>query len=154
MLAGNTGLGLGLGLAWEKQLGVSVELEGIIGGGAATLSGANPPQVWVFGWVADYPDAHNFEYKLLHPASDANYTGWAANAPGAEAFSALVEQAAVEQNEAARRALYLEAAEIALVQQAVVVPLWHSHAASLTKPHVTRTYARTGWERYDKWRVK
>ncbi len=82
------------------------------------------------GWIADYPDAENFLDVLFHSQSGHNYGAYR----NVDA-DALLEQARVEQDEAARTQLYQQA-ETMIVQDAACVPLWYDRSYTLTKPYV------------------
>ncbi len=85
---------------------------------------------YMTGWIADYPDPENFVDILLHSASVHNYGGYR----NAE-VDRLLEQARVEQDSEQRLQLYGQAEQL-IVQDAALVPLWHSRSYMLTKPYV------------------
>ena len=64
--------------------------------------------LWVRGWVADYPDAHNFAFPFLH--HDGRYA-IAQNYKNAE-ISKLIEQAKVETSPKKRAELYADLQKI------------------------------------------
>jgi oligopeptide transport system substrate-binding protein len=82
------------------------------------------PQLLLLGWVADYPDPHNF-MNVFTSASDNNYMGWH-NA----AYDELVEKAVSTADETNRKHYYLEAQRLLLEEEAVLMPLFlNSHQA-------------------------
>jgi len=64
--------------------------------------------LWVRGWVADYPDAHNFAFPFLH------YDGRYAIAQNYKnpKIAALIEQAKIETSPAKRAELYADLQEL------------------------------------------
>jgi oligopeptide transport system substrate-binding protein len=108
-----------------------------------------PPQIFRIGYCAAYPDAANFAYDVFHSGSEYNFTRWSS-----PAYDRLVEQAARETDVVKRRALYLAAEKILIVDQAVIIPLLWTTRVSLTNPHIQRTHAlMEGYDHVEKWRV-
>lgn len=85
---------------------------------------------FVLSWIADYPDPSNFLYSLFHSDSPDNYINYS-NA----VVDRLLDDAAREQVELDRANLYLQAQQ-ALIDDGVLVPLYHDVAYVLVKPHV------------------
>jgi peptide/nickel transport system substrate-binding protein len=99
---------------------------------AAYLDKAQRRMMPVFsrGWVADYPDAHNFVYAFYHSAG---------RYPSAQAFSdpeldGLISLAAVEVSPKKRQALYKR-----------VLRLGHERAPSIVTVHPAGVYAMRDW---------
>ena len=76
------------------------------------------PQLMLLGWVADYPDPHNF-MNLFTSASENNYMGWK-NAR----YDDLVERAVSTADESNRKRYYLEAQKLLLEDEVVLMPLF------------------------------
>ncbi|MGZ3734771.1 MAG: hypothetical protein ACXVC0_07420, partial [Bdellovibrionota bacterium] len=76
------------------------------------------PQLMLLGWVADYPDPHNF-MNVFTSASENNYMGWKN-----KYYDELVEKAVSTADEGARRRLYQEAQKLLLEDQVVLMPLF------------------------------
>ena len=72
-------------------------------------------------WFADYPDAENFLYPLLHSANEG--VGGNLSFFANPAFDSLVTRARREVDEGARHALYREADALAF-DEAPMVFLW------------------------------
>ncbi|MEE8518483.1 MAG: peptide ABC transporter substrate-binding protein, partial [Dehalococcoidia bacterium] len=87
--------------------------------------------IFSYGWQADYPDPQNFLDILLHSKSLDNNIGGYANAE----FDDLLERARVERDFDARMALYGQAEQV-LLDDAGIIPLYHSPDYVLTKPFV------------------
>jgi oligopeptide transport system substrate-binding protein len=66
-------------------------------------------------------------------------------------FEALVAEAAKESDSAKRVDLYSQAEQIAMVDDAIMIPIYWYTNLDLTKPYVTRTYSSTGHEAFEKW---
>jgi len=116
---------------WEANLGVKVQLQLVSGNTnrARILSqaGAN---LFEYGWVADYPDAHNFLDVLFHGTA-INNIGAYTNAQ----FDRLLEEARTEQNEATRTAKYREADRL-LLSDVGAIPVYYFRNYWLVKPYV------------------
>ena len=117
---------------WEEQLGITMELQQTEW--ATYLEDLRERRFQIFGglgWVADYMDPENFLDVLFHSESDNNHTGYRNTA-----LDAILERARVEQDQAARFALYNEAEQV-IVEESPWAPLWHSNGESyLIKPYV------------------
>ena len=107
---------------WEENLGVRIvyaeygqgyfyNLSRILKGNEDTI-GAN---IYEYGWIADYPDPHNFLDTLFHTGSEKN-----AGKAGSPEIDALLEKARTAGDD--RLELYQQI-ERALVEEAVAVPL-------------------------------
>ena len=86
--------------------------------------------MFILGWVADYPDPHNFLDNLFYTGSENNIFGYSNRKP-----DDLLDQAAIEQNSAARLAMYQQAEQI-VVNEAPCLPLWFGVNYILVKPWV------------------
>jgi len=82
------------------------------------------------GWMADYPDPHNFLDQLFYSQSDENHVAYAN-----PEVDRLLLAARVERDPAERMALYQQA-EAMIVQDAAWIPLWHDRDYMLIKPYV------------------
>ncbi len=88
------------------------------------------PQLFLMGWIADYPDPEDFLDLLFHSRSGLNRSGYANSR-----VDELLEAARLEMDEQRRMSLYKQAEEL-IVADAAWVPLWHSVDYTLTKPYV------------------
>jgi oligopeptide transport system substrate-binding protein len=116
---------------WQQNLGVTIKpilVDPYIY--YDELYTGNVGDLFSFGWCADYPDPENFLDVLLHSDSRQNLGGY--HNP---AIDALLEQARVQPDVAARMALYA-AIEEQVVDDAPLVFLSHSLAAVLVKEYV------------------
>ncbi|MBI4199474.1 MAG: hypothetical protein HY535_03260 [Chloroflexi bacterium] len=83
-----------------------------------------------YGWIADYPDPHNFLDVLFHSQAENN-VGRYKNAQ----VDALLERARVEQDARNRLGFY-EEAERLLVADTAAIPLYFGRSYLVVKPYV------------------
>lgn len=115
---------------WEETLNIRVEVEAVDWPTyLAEVNNSRYP-MFLLGWMADYPDPHNFLDLLFHSESDENHSQYAS-----DQVDRLLEQARVEQDLDERIALYRQAERL-IVQDAVWIPLWHDRNYYLVKPEV------------------
>jgi oligopeptide transport system substrate-binding protein len=86
-------------------------------------------QVYRSGWIGDYNDAYTFA-QLLRSDSGQNDTGWSN-----EEYDALLDKASVELDQA-KRAVYMQQAELILLEEAPLIPLYFYVSKHLIKPWV------------------
>lgn len=135
-ITGSFGAAVPLGLevilnSWQEKLGLPVEIQQTEW--ATFLQDVNQKRFQMFSiaWGADYPDPQNFLEILFHSASEGNNTGY--NNPQVDA---LLEQAAVERDPAARLQMYQDL-ERQILEDAPWVLLWNDEDwYFLVKPHV------------------
>ncbi len=115
---------------WEENLGVEVQAE--IVDWPVFLAEVDEQLYPMFslGWMADYPDPHNFLDLLFYSQSSENHIGYAN-----PEVDRLLQLARVEQDPNERLALY-QRAEAIVVQDAAWIPLWHDRDYLLIKPYV------------------
>jgi len=77
-------------------------------------------EMFMLGWVADYPDPHNFLDTLFYTGTENNIFGYSN-----PELDALLDQAAVEQDSVARLAKYQQAEQI-VVDEAPCLPICFS----------------------------
>jgi ABC-type oligopeptide transport system substrate-binding subunit len=87
-------------------------------------------QMFLTGWIADYPHPENFLDILFHSRSAANYGS--ADDP---ALDQLLEAARVERDPGRRAELYAQT-ERTLLESAAAVPIFHEVARALVRPYV------------------
>lgn len=118
--------------SWYTTLGVSVTLQSLEWSDYRDQVDNGQLQVWRMGWCMDYPDANCF----LNDGVDRVALGNWNNAT----YESLLDQAALEQDPDARKALYKQAEEILVETDAVMLPLYYYASAVATKPYLQRTY--------------
>ena len=87
-------------------------------------------ELFMLGWVADYPDPHNFLDNLFYSGSENNISGYSN-----PELDALLSQAAIERDSAARLKMYQQA-EQKIIDEAACLPLWFGTNYILIKPYV------------------
>ncbi len=87
-------------------------------------------EMFMLGWVADYPDPHNFLDNLFYTGSENNVFGYSNSE-----LDNLLGQAAIEQDTATRLSMYQQA-EQEIVNEAPCLPLWFGTNYILVKPYV------------------
>jgi len=134
-VSGGFGAALSLDLevilqSWE-ELGVPVQIQQTEFATFLQDLHAGSYDMFYSGWVADYPDPENFLDVLFHSESGNNHT----NYHNAE-VDALLEQARVEPDRAARFRLYNKVERI-ILEDAPWVTLWNrGEGYALIKPNV------------------
>jgi oligopeptide transport system substrate-binding protein len=115
---------------WQQDLGVEIEVRQLDSKAYIYRLEEEKDDIFHFGWVADYPDPQNFLEVLFHSQSKNNIGGYSN-----EELDDLLEQAAIEQDEGARFALYQEAEQL-IIDEAACLPLWFGKNYILVKPYV------------------
>lgn len=114
----------------KENLGIEVELKSEEWKTFLSHLKTDPPQLYRFGWLADYPDPDNF-MNLMTSYSDNNRTRW-----GDPRYDKIVEEASAEIDPEKRRELYRKASQILLVDGAPVAPILTSVAHMLVSNRV------------------
>lgn len=115
----------------ERDLGLSIEVRDYEDFGAfLDALDTNTLPMFSSGWIADYPDPENFLDVLFRSGSGENHFAY-----GNPDVDALLDQAAVEPDEATRYELYREA-ERRILADAPLIPLYHDVEYMLVKPYV------------------
>ena len=96
----------------------------------------NTPELYRFGWCADYPDANNWLYDVFHPKYSPNRVNWEN-----EAFAQLVEQAQLSSEPKERKKLYHDAEKILTEEVAAIIPLYFYTAQYLVNPRIKGWYS-------------
>ncbi len=131
----------------KKNLGLNVELKNEEWKVYLATLKTDPPQIFRFGWLADYPDPNNF-VELVTSYSDNNHTKW-----GNKKFDDLVVQAAAAASDSERTKLYSEAQKILLEDDVAMVPLYTGVGLLLVSDRVENYPMNVMW-RYEYKNVK
>jgi oligopeptide transport system substrate-binding protein len=115
---------------WRENLGVEVSVRQLETEHFIYNLKREKDDMFTLGWIADYPDPHNFLDTLFHTGSENNAFEY--SNPD---LDALLDRAAVEQHESARLAMYQEAEQM-VVAEAPCLPLWFGVNYVLVKPYV------------------
>lgn len=102
----------------KKNLGIPVELKNEEWKVYLNSLNSSPPQMFRFGWQADFPDPDNF-MGLMTSYSENNRTKW-----GNKAYDELVEKAVSITNKEQRKKIYGQAQNILTAVDAPVAPVY------------------------------
>ncbi len=119
---------------WRQNLGVEVDIRQLEPQRFLYNLKAEKDEMFLMGWVADYPHPQDFLEILFRSGADSNY-GEYSNA----GIDALLQQANVETDIERSLELYRQAEEM-LVQDVACLPLWFGKSYVLTKPYVEGYY--------------
>ena len=114
----------------KRNLGINVELKTEEWKVLLNTLQVDPPQIFRFGWQADYPDPDNFLSVMLS-FSDNNHMRWK-NLK----YDELVQRAAGLIDQQERRKVYREAQKIMLEDDVAAIPLCSSVDSLLISPRV------------------
>jgi oligopeptide transport system substrate-binding protein len=115
---------------WQENLGVEVSVRQLETENFLYNLKQEKDEIFTMGWIADYPDPHNFLDILFYTGSEVNI-GEYSN----PTLDTLLDQAAIEQNETLRLTMYQQAEQL-VVDDAPCLPLWHGTNYILVKPYV------------------
>jgi len=115
---------------WKENLGVEVEIEQTEAATFFEDLDSGRLQMFVTGWIMDYPDPEDVLDVHFYSQSRLNNTRYSN-----PALDALLEQARTEQDVNRRMSLYQQAEQI-VIEDAVWVPLYNGRDHALVKPYV------------------
>jgi len=115
---------------WQQNLGVEISVRQLETHNFLYSMKQEKDEMFVTGWVADYPDPHNFLDILFHTGSEGNISDYSNHS-----LDTLLDQAAIEQNEIARLSMYGQAEQL-IVDDAPCLPLFHGANYILVEPYV------------------
>jgi oligopeptide transport system substrate-binding protein len=115
---------------WQQNLGVEISVRQLETDNFIYNLKQERDEMFILGWVADYPDPHNFLDILFYTGSEVNISEYSN-----PSLDALLDQAAIEQDEADRLAMYQQAEQL-VIDDAPCLPLWHGANYILAEPYV------------------
>jgi len=115
---------------WREKLGVEVQARQLEPEVFLYNLKQERDEMFILGWVADYPDPHNFLDNLFYTGSENNISGYSN-----PELDVLLDEAAIEQDNATRLSMYQQA-EQKIVDEAPCLPLWFGINHILVKPYV------------------
>jgi len=136
---------------WYNTLGISVTVTDMEWYDyLALLNPSTPlddmPHIWRLVWCMDYADEHNF-ISIFHNVSGYNNNRLrrGCSDPNCydvtpQVFESLIDQAAKELDQTARRELYLNAEKELTEVETGYMPLYHYGIFVASKPYLMRTY--------------
>jgi oligopeptide transport system substrate-binding protein len=115
---------------WQENLGVEVSVRQLETENFLYDLKEEKDEMFMLGWVADYPDPHNFLDILFYTGSENNIFEYSN-----PTLDTLLDQAAIEQNRALRLVMYQQAEQI-VVDDAPCLPLFHGTNYVVVKSYV------------------
>jgi len=115
---------------WKENLGVEVEIEQTEAATFFEDLDSGRLQMFVTGWIMDYPDPEDILDIHFYSQSRLNNTRYSN-----PELDTLLEQARTEQDVNRRLSLYQQAEQI-VIEEAVWVPLYNGRDHALVKPYV------------------
>jgi oligopeptide transport system substrate-binding protein len=115
---------------WKENLGVKVTVRQLDPKTYFYRLKEEKDNIFDTGWIADYPDPHNFLDVLFYSQSEHNF-GEYSNPQ----VDKLLEKARVEKDAETRLKIYQKIEQI-LVDEAAILPLWFGKSYILVKPYV------------------
>ena len=115
---------------WQEHLGVEIGVHLLDPSLYFYFLNIVVDNLYDYGWIADYPDPHNFLDVLFHSEADNNAGNYSN-----QDVDTLLELARVEQDAAQRMDLY-QRAERMLIEDAAAIPLHFGRSHVLVKPYV------------------
>ena len=122
---------------WQQNLGVEVSVRQLEPEDFLYNLKQEKDEMFVLGWVADYPDPNNFLDNLFYTGNDNNISGYSNGE-----LDSLLDRAAVEQDavlsasEGSRRLAMYQQAEQQVLNEAPCLPLCFGTNYILVKPYV------------------
>jgi oligopeptide transport system substrate-binding protein len=115
---------------WQRNLGVEVSVRQLDPEDFIYNLKEEKDEIFILAWVADYPDPYNFLDNLFHSEAENNFFDYSN-----PELDSLLDQAAIEQDDALRLSLYRQA-EQKVVDEAPCLPWWFGTNYVLVKPYV------------------
>ena len=115
---------------WQQNLGVEISVRQLEPEIFTYNLKQEKDDMFILGWIADYPDPHTFLDILFYTGSENNIFGYS-NLD----LDALLDQAAIEQDRAVRLVMYQQAEQL-VVDDAPCLPLFHGTNYILVKSYV------------------
>lgn len=134
---------------WKETLDIEVTIANQEWQTYLDLLDEDAPQVFRYGWCADYPDPHNFLSDVYYSTSGNNDTNWAN-----EEYDAILDEAKLLIDFEERVPMYARAEHILTWEDAAIAPIYFYTALFLVSPDVNFTASTIGVQRYDKWSFK
>jgi oligopeptide transport system substrate-binding protein len=115
---------------WQQNLGLEISVRQLETENFIYNLKQEKDEMFVTGWIADYPDPHNFLDILFYTGSEVNISEYSN-----PTVDTLLDQAAIEQDEAVRLPMYQQAEQL-VVDDAPCLPLFHGTNYILVEPYV------------------
>jgi oligopeptide transport system substrate-binding protein len=130
-VGGNIGENLGAIIhEWQQSLGITITVRQLEPKIFMYNLDDEVDDIFMQGWIADYPDPQNFLDNLFRTGSPYNSGKYSSSI-----LDTLLSKAAIEQNEPARLKLYSEAEQL-ILNEVPCLPMWSNVNYTLIKPYV------------------
>lgn len=116
---------------WRENLGVDISFRQLEPEDFIYNLRRERDEMFSLGWIADYPDPHNFVGVLFRTGAKNNAFEYSNSA-----LDVLLDQAAVEDDGELRLQMYRQAEQMVL-EDLPCLPLWHGTNYILVRPYVT-----------------
>lgn len=126
----------------KRNLGLNIEIKQMEWKVYLNELKVNPPVIFRFGWLADYPDPDNF-MTVLASYSENNHVGYKS-----KKFDELIESGASEVDEKKRIAFYREAQKILCETDVPILPIFVGKNHLLVSDRI-ENYPINVMERYE-----
>ncbi len=133
---------------WQQTLGATVDLQPVEGRAYSQIAADGAFNVWRMGWGMDYPDANNIHAELF--TTDVGAKALVHD----PAYDQLIAEAAVEQDQAKRQQMYVEAETMLVQNEAGVMPIYWSADNLLIKPSLQPVLSGSFNREFWKWSLK
>lgn len=114
----------------RRNLGIHVELRNLEWKVFIATTQTDPPQMFRYGWVGDYPDPDNF-LSLMLSYSDNNHSRWKN-----ERYDQLVSAGSAKLDQENRRAIYRQAQKILTEDEVPAIPVMAKVEGTLVSQRV------------------
>jgi len=118
---------------WRRDLGIDIELSNQEWGSYLQATTSLQYDIARRSWIGDYLDPNTF-LEMWRTGDGNNRTGWSS-----PQYDALLRRAAAELDPTKRFALLAEA-EALVLDQGIVIPIYHYSTVELLKPYVKGLY--------------
>jgi oligopeptide transport system substrate-binding protein len=115
---------------WQQNLGVEISVRQLETEDFIYNLKQEKDEIFITGWIADYPDPHNFLDILFYTGSEVNIFEYSN-----PTLDALLDQAAIEQDGSVRLAMYQQAEQL-VVDDASCLPLFYGANHILVESYV------------------
>jgi len=125
-----SGASVSLTLVLQRDLGIDADAIGLDWSDFSERLTARDLPAFSLSWIADFPDPANFLTSMFLSTSPDNYIGYSN-----PEVDRLLREAEIVQDVDERAQLYLDAQQL-VVDDAVLIPLYHDVSYTVIKPYV------------------
>lgn len=133
---------------WAETLGIQVQVSNQEWQTYLNTLDEDAPNVFRYGWCADYPDPHNFLSDVYYSTSGNNDTNWAN-----DEYDSILDEAKLLTDNEVRKEMYARAEHLLTWEDAAIAPVYFYTKISMIGTHLDASPSIIGIERYDKWDI-